>query len=76
MGSMSDFDDKTLAGFRDLIAGKLWDLDGEDARGRDGQAVVTATLTTPGDYVLRAQANVSLPATGTGGGRNGSWSPS
>ena len=38
---MSDFDDKTLAGFRDLIAGKLWDLDGEDARGRDGQAVVT-----------------------------------
>jgi len=23
----------------------------------DGQAVVTATFTTPGDYVLRAQAN-------------------
>ena len=29
----------------------------------DGQAVVTATFTTPGDYVLRAEANDDRLAT-------------
>lgn len=29
----------------------------------DGQAVVTATFATPGDYVLRATANDNLLAT-------------